>query len=644
MHHLMLNKKISFSIILKLVAVASKALYTTLFFAFFTASAYASTTVGESSEFSSTTNPAWPNVIVLTLKSDGAPSQASQTLSINVTELPLGGANYRVYKTTANGSDFMATPQALALGDNTITVAAVAFDRSVKVQFSSSDVSFDGLNVNDEQLYPVVTPTGPAAGITLNESSDFYDKDDPTWKKVIDLALFADGVTTQSAQTLSINITELPEAGANYRVYKTTANGSDFFGSSVELDLGDNIITVGGVAFDRTVKLQFSSSEIRFDELSVNGSQLYPEVTVPTDPQTGITAGESPAFNPTSIAAWPRVIDLALLGDGASSQAEQTLSIVVTELPEDGANYRVYKTNADGDDFFANPQALTLGENTITVAAVTFDRAVKIQLSSIHVKFDNLSVNGGQLYPVATDPAGPAAGITLDESSDFYDKDNATWKKVIDLALIADGATSQSAQTLSINITELPEAGANYRVYKTTANGGDFTAPPQALTLGDNTITVAGVAFDRTVKLQFSSSEIRFDQLSVNESQLYPEVTVQAEGSWDFDQDGTADALTDGLMLLRYTFGLRGDTLVSGAIAAGSVLSESEVEANIAQSTTGFADIDGDGGVDALTDGLMLLRYLFGLRGATLISGATAVGADRSTAASVEAYIISLMP
>jgi hypothetical protein len=115
-------------------------------------------------------------------------------------------------------------------------------------------------------------------------------------------------------------------------------------------------------------------------------------------------------------------------------------------------------------------------------------------------------------------------------------------------------------------------------------------------------------------------------------------------GSWDFDADGNADALTDGLLLLRYTFGLSGASLTDSAIASGSPLTAAEVEANVAASTTSFADIDGNGNVDALTDGLMLLRYLFGLSGASLIDSAVATGATRSTAADIEAYIQSLVP
>ena len=43
-------------------------------------------------------------------------------------------------------------------------------------------------------------------------------------------------------------------------------------------------------------------------------------------------------------------------------------------------------------------------------------------------------------------------------------------------------------------------------------------------------------------------------------------------GDWDIDDDGRADALTDGLFFLRYTFGLRGDALISGLISSGDSL------------------------------------------------------------------------
>ena len=59
---------------------------------------------------------AWPYILVATTVADGAASQAAQTFTMNITSLPAGGANVQVYKTTANGGDFFATPVALTLG------------------------------------------------------------------------------------------------------------------------------------------------------------------------------------------------------------------------------------------------------------------------------------------------------------------------------------------------------------------------------------------------------------------------------------------------------------------------------------------------------------------------------------------------
>ncbi len=54
--------------------------------------------------------------------------------------------------------------------------------------------------------------------------------------------------------------------------------------------------------------------------------------------------------------------------------------------------------------------------------------------------------------------------------------------------------------------------------------------------------------------------------------------------------------------------------------------------------------MDGNGQVDALTDGLLLIRYMFGLRGNALIQGAVGSSAARNTAAAIETYIATQIP
>ena len=115
-------------------------------------------------------------------------------------------------------------------------------------------------------------------------------------------------------------------------------------------------------------------------------------------------------------------------------------------------------------------------------------------------------------------------------------------------------------------------------------------------------------------------------------------------GSLDIDGNAQYDALTDGLLLLRGMFGLDGSALVTGTIASDATYTESvDIESRIA--TLGdLADIDGNGQIDALTDGLLTLRYLFGLEGDTLIAGVEASDATRTTAVDIEAHLKTLMP
>ena len=112
---------------------------------------------------------------------------------------------------------------------------------------------------------------------------------------------------------------------------------------------------------------------------------------------------------------------------------------------------------------------------------------------------------------------------------------------------------------------------------------------------------------------------------------------------WDIDKNGKADALTDGLMILRYGFGIRGSQLTSGAIASDATLTSNEIGEHLDDMVT-VVDIDNNGQFDALTDGLIILRYLFGLSGESLINGAVASNAERASVPAITDYLANNMP
>ena len=114
--------------------------------------------------------------------------------------------------------------------------------------------------------------------------------------------------------------------------------------------------------------------------------------------------------------------------------------------------------------------------------------------------------------------------------------------------------------------------------------------------------------------------------------------------TWDIDGNSSVTALSDGLLVLRYLFGFEGDALIADTLTETSTrTSSTEIQTHI-QEQASHLDIDGDGQNSPLTDGLLLLRYLFELRNDALTSGAVSAGATRNTAAEIEAYIDARIP
>ncbi len=60
-------------------------------------------------------------------------------------------------------------------------------------------------------------------------------------------------------------------------------------------------------------------------------------------------------------------------------------------------------------------------------------------------------------------------------------------------------------------------------------------------------------------------------------------------------------------------------------------------------SILGMLDIDDNGTLGPLTDGLLILRRLFGFSGSTLIAGAVGGGCNRCDAGPIADYIDSLV-
>jgi hypothetical protein len=75
---------------------------------------------------------------------------------------------------------------------------------------------------------------------------------------------------------------------------------------------------------------------------------------------------------------------------------------------------------------------------------------------------------------------------------------------------------------------------------------------------------------------------------------------------------------------------------------AGAPRSTAALVSQYLGSIEGALDVDGNGVNQALADGLLIGRYLFGLSGNSLTNGAIGAGATRTTADQVIAYLALL--
>ncbi len=226
-----------------------------------------------------------------------------------------------------------------------------------------------------------------------------------------------------------------------------------------------------------------------------------------------------------------------------------------------------------------------------------------------------------------------------------FGNDTATFTGSIannDLALFM---FDTAAGGLSVKLTGEGITGANLSLF----GAGIWTAWGTALEFGDLAVLSSnGANFstegDLGLALAFTLTGTSAEVVVNYDTQPMP--PLPKECTLDADGNERVDALTDGLLFLRYMFGIRGVSLVKNAIASNcSFCVAAEIEPILDQcAATSTSDIDGNGNVDALTDGLLLIRFILGIRGSALITDSVGNGCSRCTELEIEGYIQGLIP
>ena len=111
----------------------------------------------------------------------------------------------------------------------------------------------------------------------------------------------------------------------------------------------------------------------------------------------------------------------------------------------------------------------------------------------------------------------------------------------------------------------------------------------------------------------------------------------------DADADNAYDPLTDGVLIVRYLLGITGSPLTAGALGTQATRTLPAHIVAYLDAIRPALDADWNNVVDPITDGMLIVRYLFGMRAAALTSDALGPRAPRSSA-QIETYIQSLLP
>ena len=108
----------------------------------------------------------------------------------------------------------------------------------------------------------------------------------------------------------------------------------------------------------------------------------------------------------------------------------------------------------------------------------------------------------------------------------------------------------------------------------------------------------------------------------------------------DQDGDGRADPLTDGALVVRYLEGLSGGELIAGVLGPEATRTDpAEVSDYLDDGWINVFDVDANGRAEASTDGMLILRYLFGFTGDALVAGVIDPEGFRTDASEIEAFL-----
>ena len=96
------------------------------------------------------------------------------------------------------------------------------------------------------------------------------------------------------------------------------------------------------------------------------------------------------------------------------------------------------------------------------------------------------------------------------------------------------------------------------------------------------------------------------------------------------------------MLVIRHLFGFEGQLLVADAVSTSCKRCSAGAIKGYLNGLGDTLDIDGNGHAGSLSDGMLLLRYLFGIADPTLTENAVAADCTRCDGAAIMEYLAPL--
>lgn len=295
------------------------------------------------------------------------------------------------------------------------------------------------------------------------------------------------------------------------------------------------------------------------------------------------------------------------------------------------------------DNMLGPTNAVNLGNNAPGLTGVA---------SGSNILVTSITLSSSPSTPVGTYRIQPAAAISFateistNALGNDFSMNDAFFDIVVSTATVPDApligaATAGDAQAAVTFTAPVNNGGSPITRYTATSSptgGVDTTAD-----LMSTTRTVSGLSNGTAYTFTVTATNgIGVSMPSSPSNSVTPTASTVGMHILDVDANGQYDPMTDGVMIVRYMFGLTGSSLTTGVVGSLANRADPTQIGDYLNSIRSYLDVDNNGVVDALTDGVLIIRYLLGLTGPPLVQGAIGKDAMRTAHADIQRYLATL--